>query len=152
MTSDELREEVGIELDAMTEIVAEAIRLYKDIGDNTPNLREKTAAGAFLAHFYNGVENILKRICYFYNKPLPEGANWHISLFKRFCKPSENPLPVIFDERLAEKISPFRSFRHIFFHCYGFQLDWEVMKEGIRELENILSDFKSAVSSFLQFL
>jgi len=48
----------------MTEIVAEAIRLYKDIGDNTPNLREKTAAGAFLAHFYNGVENILKRICY----------------------------------------------------------------------------------------
>jgi hypothetical protein len=38
-----------------------------------PTVREQTAAAAFLAQFYNGIENILKRISIFYEVPLPTG-------------------------------------------------------------------------------
>ncbi|OQY57638.1 MAG: hypothetical protein B6245_16025 [Desulfobacteraceae bacterium 4572_88] len=34
-------------------------------------MREKIAAWAFLAHFYKGIEKILKRISRFYAVPLP---------------------------------------------------------------------------------
>jgi len=34
-------------------------------------LRDKTAAAAFLAQFYSGIENILKRISRFYHVNLP---------------------------------------------------------------------------------
>ncbi|MEW6607670.1 MAG: hypothetical protein AB1414_09505 [bacterium] len=77
-----------------------------------PTVREKTAAGAFLAQFYGGIENILKRISHFYSIPLPTGSNWHTDLFKRFCAPSYVPLPVLFDDSLSLAFAPFRKFRH----------------------------------------
>jgi hypothetical protein len=36
--------------------------LQGDVASREPTVREKTAAAAFLAQFYNGVEIILKRI------------------------------------------------------------------------------------------
>ena len=62
MTSEELREEIGIELDSMEATVNEALSLYHDLANNEPTIREKTAAAAFIAQFYGRIENILKRI------------------------------------------------------------------------------------------
>lgn len=149
MTHEELREEIEIELDSVAEMVREVVQLYRDVAEDSPSIREKTAAGAFLAHFYNGIENILKRISRFYAVPLPQGANWHVALFRQFCE-SEGPLPVLFDETLAAKLGPFRNFRHLFFHTYGFQLDWERMRSGVGQIEEIFQDFKNAVLSFLE--
>jgi len=151
MTSDELREEIEIELESMAEMVRESVQLCRDVGDGTPTMREKTAAGGFLAHFYNGVENILRRISRFYAVPLPEGGNWHVRLFRQFCEP-DGHLPLLFDETLAAKIGPFRSFRHMFFHTYGFQLDWQRMRTGIGQIEDIFWDFRNVVLLFLESL
>ena len=62
MHLDELREEIEIELDLMKDTVNELVSLKKDVMGKSPTVREKTAAGAFLAQFYGGVENVLKRI------------------------------------------------------------------------------------------
>ena len=42
--------------------VDELMALQRDIAHRKPTTREKTAAAAFLAQFYNGLENIIKRI------------------------------------------------------------------------------------------
>jgi hypothetical protein len=152
MTNTELREEIEIELDSLQTIVTELSQLDQDIGDHRPTLREKTAAGAFLAQFYTGIENILKRICTFYAMPLPEGTQWHITLFKYFCEPARPPLPILFDDDFATRLSSFRNFRHAFFHAYGFQLDWERMRPGIAEIERIFQRFHQILLSFLQSL
>jgi hypothetical protein len=126
MTVEELREEIDLELELIGVSVTEAVAIYKDLVDREPTIRDKTAAAAFMAQFYGGLENILKRIHRFYDVPLPVGDSWHIEIFKRFCHPAHTSLPLLFDEQMALDLAPFRAFRHVVYHSYGFQLDGEV--------------------------
>lgn len=150
MTIEELKEELSIELESMDVVVRELLSLIKDISDREPTIREKTAAAGFLAQFYNGVENILKRISRFYEIPLPAGDTWHIELFRRFCSPPFTPLPLLFGDDLALAISPFRKFRHVVHHGYGFQIDWSRIKEGISQIEDIFIRIKSTLSDYFK--
>ncbi|MCX7965284.1 MAG: hypothetical protein N2596_01465 [Syntrophorhabdaceae bacterium] len=152
MTPDELRYEIELEYDYLDQIVKELSQLLEDIGDRQPTVREKTAAAAFLAQFYNGVENILKRICHYYKIPLPTGDSWHIELFKRFCVPPYGPLPLLFNSDLAPDMATLRKFRHVVHHGYGFQLDWERLKEGMINIEEVFRRFKMSCNNFLNNL
>lgn len=150
MTADELREEINIEMELIENILEELSVLHNDVTNREPTTREKTAAAAFLAQFYGGVENILKRISKFQCVPLPAGDTWHLDLFKRFCIPPYSGLPELFDKSLEADISPFRQFRHVVYHSYGFQLEWERMKEGIEKVEEIFVRFKTNLLKYLQ--
>jgi len=147
---EELREEIAVELEALEATVNELMALQQDVVGREPTVREKTAAAAFLAQFYNGVENILKRISSYYDVSLPTGETWHIDLFKRFCTPTYPPLPALFDESLAVALSPYRRFRHVAFHSYGFDLDWSRMGEGVARVQDVFLQIKVSLSNFLQ--
>lgn len=150
MNSKELQEELLIELELIEATIAELLSLERDVSEREPTKREKTAASAFMAQFYSGIENILKRISRFHNISLPLGDAWHIDLFKRFCEPSYNSLPALFDETLALSMAPFRKFRHVVYHGYGFQLDWERMKGGMENIEEIYKQFKNKLMRYMQ--
>jgi hypothetical protein len=152
MTLAELREEISIELEMMRGTVQEVVSLLNDLAGGEPTVREKTAAAAFLAQFYGGIENILKRIHHYHGIQMPVGDSWHTNVFKRFCSPSYSPFPVLFDAELAANLSPFRKFRHVVHHGYGFQLDWERMKEGMGMVENVFSRFTISVTDYLSKL
>ena len=115
-------------------------------------MREQTAAAAFLAQFYNGVENILKRLSHYHNVPLPTGETWHVDLFQRFCSPPHPPLPALFDTSLAAALAPYRRFRHVAFHSYGFQLEWSRIAEGVTRLDNVFSQIKAKLDDYLQMI
>ena len=91
----------------------------------------RAAAGTYLMNFYNGIENMLKRIHKLMDVNLPKGENWHTELFARFCPPGFENLPILFDPVLENELTQYRKFRHLFIHGYGFQLEWEFMKEGV---------------------
>jgi hypothetical protein len=148
MTLAELCEEISVELEMMESTVQEAVSLLNDLAGREPTVREKTAAAAFLAQFYGGVENILKRVHRYHGIPMPTGDSWHIDIFKRFCNPSYPPFPVLFDESLADDLSPFRKFRHVVYHGYGFQFDWERMKEGLAMVKIVYPRFASSVADY----
>ena len=152
MKAGELYEEISIELDLMETSVSEAISLRNDLAGQEPSIREKTAAAAFLAQFYGGIENILKRIHRYHGIPTPTGDSWHIEIFKRFCKPGHSHLPVLFDDSLSGSLAPFRKFRHVVYHGYGFQLDWERMRDGLESLEDVHSRLKLAMTDYLSSL
>lgn len=152
MKPEELGEEVAIELDALETTVNELLALQRDVADREPTTREKTAAAAFLAQFYNGIENVLKRISLYHGVPLPTGETWHVDLFQRFCLPSYSGLPVLLDEDLADDLAPYRRFRHVVFHGYGFQLDWSRMAEGVERVQGVFSRFKASLSAHLTTL
>ena len=149
MTPADLREEVAIELDAMELVVEELLALQQDVVERGATVREKTAAAAFLAQFYNGLENILKRISRFHQVPLPTGETWHVELFQRFTPPSYPELPPLFDTTLATTLAPYRRFRHVAFHSYGFQLDWERMAAGIEQIEDVFTQIKRSLFTYL---
>jgi hypothetical protein len=132
----------------MSQVVHDLVALKQDLANQEPTVREKTAAAAFLAQFYNGVENILKRIHHNFGVPLPQGNTWHVELFQRFCPPGHKPLPILFQEPFASNLAPYRRFRHVVFHGYGFQLDWHRMVEGIETIQPVFDEFKIAISKF----
>ena len=150
MSVNKLLEEIDIELELIESILREVASLQADTSGRKPSVREKTATAAFLAQFYGGIENILKRISRFHNIPIPTGDTWHIDLFKRFASPGYKSLPVLFDESLAADMAPFRKFRHVVYHGYGFQLDWDRMQEGIARVEDVYSRFKARLFDYLQ--
>lgn len=152
MKPEELRKEIDIELELLESALKEIAALRNDVDGREPTVREKTAAGAFLAQFYGGIENILKRVCHFHVIAVPVGDAWHIDLFKRFCKPGYSHLPVLFDESLASDMAAFRKFRHVIYHGYGFQLDWSRMKEGIEAVEDVYLRFKARLLEYMQTL
>lgn len=148
-----LREEISIELEMMGTIVTEAVSLLNDIADGQePSIREKTAAAAFLAQFYSGIENILKRIHRYHQIPLPFGDSWHIEIFRRFCGAGYPPFPVLFDESLAADLAPFRKFRHVVYYGYGFQFDWSRMKDGLSVVEGVYLRFTAAITEYISKL
>lgn len=150
MKASTLREEISIELELIESTLRELSSLRNDVVKREPTVREKTAAAAFLAQFYGGIENILKRICHFHAVAIPTGDTWHIDLFKRFCEPGYKPLPGLFNESLSSAIAPFRKFRHVVYHGYGFQLDWDRMQEGMASVDNVYAQFKVRLLEYLQ--
>jgi hypothetical protein len=145
----ELREEIALELDALRATVSELDALQQDLAERVPTVREKAAAAAFLAQFYNGSENILKRISRYHDVPLPTGETWHTDLFQRFCSPPHPDLPLLFDDALAADLAPYRRFRHVAFHSYGFQLDWGRMAEGAANAENVFERLEQRLTGYL---
>ncbi len=151
MKAEDLRLEIAIELEAISKVVAELSALQSDLEaeQREPTVREKTAAAAFLAEFYSGIENILKRICVYNNRSLPTGDTWHIELFQFFCSPPQPPLPALFDDELAAELKSFRKFRHVFFHGYGFYMDWDRMQHGVATVEHLLGMLKAKLDEYL---
>jgi hypothetical protein len=152
MRLEELQEEIAIELELMDATVQELLALQRDATERKLAVRERTAAAAFLAQFYNGVENIFKRISRFHDVPLPTGATWHVDLFKQYSSPPQEPLPALLDGSLASALAPFRKFRHVVHHGYGFQLEWNRMAEGVACVEEVFLRFKSSVLDYLRTL
>lgn len=149
LTRDELKTQVHRELERLERVVRELQALYKDVGEGPATLREKAAAGALLASFYMGVENILKRISRYYEMDLPSSERWHVELFERFTEPAAGPLPVLFDASLVPQMDAFRRFRHVVHHGYEFDLEWDRMQRGLQQAAPTLSAFRSRVEDVL---
>jgi len=152
MKPEALREEVAIETERLAATICELTALGHDLAGREPTLREKAAAAVFLAQFYTGIENILKRICHFHNVPLPGGETWHIELFKLFCAPVYAPLPELFDTPLATALAPFRKFRHVVYHGYAVELDWLRMREGMMRAAEVWTRFQARLAEYLDTL
>jgi hypothetical protein len=79
VTAGELKAEIGIEFDSLQQVVNEIETLREDVAGREPTVREKTAAAAFLAQFYSGIENILKRLTSLVNTPRHPVSSWQQS-------------------------------------------------------------------------
>jgi hypothetical protein len=50
---------------------------------------------------------------------------------------------------MAAAFSPYRKFRHVVYHGYGFQLDWDRMAEGVAGAEGLYRRFRERLKVFL---
>ena len=150
MNPNDLREEIAIELEAMKQTLDELTALLHDVTGRQATTRELAAAGLFLANLYNAVENILKRICKYHSVDIPAGPNWHMELARSFSDPPNQALPTLLNEKLARDLAPYRQFRHVVHHGYGFQLKWQDMLPGINGAKDVMSRFQKAVEAHLK--
>jgi hypothetical protein len=149
MKPNDLAQEIDIEFEAIQATIDQLASLRHDVGQQEPTVREMAAAGLFLANFYNGIENVLKRICRFREIELPTGSDSHLELAKLFCDPPGAGLPPLLDTQFADELAPYRQFRHVIHHGYGFRLRWTDMLPGVESAGTIFAKFKEAVERYL---
>lgn len=104
---------------------------------------ELSAAAAFLHNFYNGVENILKRIFKYKRFLLNHSDNWHKDMLNMALKKK------VIDKGLYEGLYDYLTFRHMFIHSYSFQIEWEKLKPLAVDLKSIYNILKKSIIDYL---
>ncbi len=143
----ELREDTLDEEKAIEETLE---RLHKIRGKFDPQAEDystEPAMGTYLMNFYNGIENILKRVSKEYYLTMPQGESWHKELLVLSFNPPEGKIP-IFNKDIVSRLHPYRNFRHRFISGYGFQLKGEKMLELTDNIGLLWSDIRKAISDF----
>lgn len=143
----ELKEDVLDEEKAIEETLERLSRVQVQFNSKPNKFLTEPAMGTYLMNFYNGIENILKRIIKEYYLIIPKGASRHKELLSLSYDPPTGKIAV-FDQNLVERLHPYRSFRHRFISGYGFQLKGEKMLELIESAKPLWIDIKKAISDF----
>jgi hypothetical protein len=152
MNAHELRFQIDTECSDIQQTLDDLKQIQDIITTRELTVFERSGVALMLSSFYNGVENILKRLCKYHDIPLPKTETWHLDLFKRFCEPPMKPLPRIFTKEQEEKWGKYRKFRHVVHHGYAFKLLWEYMMQGVIESEDLYSAFKAIIEEHLETL
>jgi len=113
----------------------------------TPTVDERSALAAVLHAFYNGVENIFKRVALALDGGIPRGLSSHSDLLASMSttKPDR---PALISESLSETLQEYLDFRHVFRQAYSFELRWEKMKHLVLGLNDVFQRFEQELSIF----
>ena len=149
MTRDRLREEIDIELENLTRCVNAVEELQRIATTREVTMYERAGAALILSQYYNGIENILKRICRASKSKMPTGENSHVELFELFVEERGAGFPVLFPPSIRQGYIELRRFRHYVHHGYAFQLEWERLTKGISTLRALFDEFRNRVENFL---
>ncbi len=144
----ELCEDVLDEEKAIEETLDRLLKVRSKFDPLREDYSIEPAMGTYLMNFYNGIENILKRIAKKYYMTMPGGANWHKELLVLSFNPPSGK-KAVFSQDIINRLHPYRNFRHRFVSGYGFQLKGEKMLELIDNIEPLWDDIKKALSEFL---
>lgn len=142
MTDQQLRDYCEAEFENIDKVMMELLSVVKVKGDEF-SIIELAAIGTFIHNFYNGVENILKRVLLYKQIEVKDTPTWHKDLLKTSF---ENG---IICADLYHHMSNYLSFRHFFVHAYGFSLNWEDMKPLVEGIDEALKRFKQEIYNFL---
>jgi hypothetical protein len=145
----ELREEVELELAMMREHLTAFAPALERSRQRAPDPIETAALGAMLHGFYNGVENIFKRIAVHCDGGPPRGEGWHSALLDRMTRPGPNR-PAAVSEPLAAELRKYLRFRHVFRYAYNVQLRWEEMAELVSACQGVLEQLEAEMDAFLK--
>ena len=104
---------------------------------------ELSAIATFLHNFYNGVENIFKRISKYKQFQLSPSETWHKDMLNMV---RDNK---VIDEKLYERLYDYLMFRHMFIHSYAFQLEWGKLKPLAVSLRDTYNIFKKSIMCYV---
>ncbi len=147
----ELKEDVLDEQKAIDATIERLLEIKENFHPQRQDYLTEPAMGTYLMNFYNGIENILKRISKEYYLIMPKGNSWHKELLVLSYSAPEGKI-AIFDQGMVERIVPYKDFRHRFVSGYGFQLKGEKMLELINDVGPLWDDIKRAISEFFNRL
>lgn len=143
--------EIKNEIELIDELLESHKLLVEKIKVSFPDQIERSAAATLLHSFYNGIENIFKRIANRIDGKIPTSEYWHQELLNQMGVETEKRNKVISSE-LLEKLNLYLGFRHFFRHAYAFQFKWDKMKDLIFEINDVYDQFKEEVDVFIKKL
>ena len=135
-----INEQIDAELENIERVMAE----LPESGSLSSLSSLELAGVATLTHnFYNGIENILKKLILYKNMDVPHSHSWHKDLVNIAL--SNN----IISSVTAKKLREYLGFRQFFNHSYSFDLDAERMTPLIKNISSTLTSFRNDISKIL---
>ena len=122
--------------------------LRQAVGQRDPDAVETMALGGMLHGFYNGVENLLKRVALHCDGGLPRGPAWHQRLLDSMGQPSAGR-PAVLSGPLLEELGTYLDFRHFFRQAYAFHVRWVKMAPLVSRCEEALKRLAAELSAYL---
>jgi hypothetical protein len=135
------------ELEMLRRLLSDHAPLLEELQHRPPTPWERSACGALLHAFYNGVENIFKNVAQSRDEAIPRTGDWHASLLERMSLAHEKTGMI--DGPLAERLKEYLRFRHFFRHAYVFDIRWEKMSPLLDDLETLRATFESQIRQSL---
>jgi hypothetical protein len=146
---DNLRKQVAVERQQLHRLLDAYRPLIERCAMSPPNDIELSALAAMLHSFYNGFENIFKRVATELDGGLPSGEFWHRKLMDSMAIPSGERDPVL-SEQFIEHLDDYLEFRHFFRHAYTFDLRWDRMKTLVLRCEETLQLLEGELDHFFE--
>lgn len=147
--SPELREEVELQLAMMRQDLERFAAARHEAASTPPDPVRLSALAAMLHSFYNGVENIFKRIAIHCDGGPPRGESSHAALLELVAK--EQPhRPAALSASLAGTLREYMRFRHVFRYAYNFQIRWKDMANLVAGCEIVLDQLEKELRAFLK--
>jgi hypothetical protein len=142
MTKTQFKEYCEVEFESLQKVISEIfIVVQRDKDDySTADL---AAISTFLHNFYNGVENLLKRVVIFRNIEVPKTPTWHKDLLNIALSTG------IIDSEIFAELLSYLSFRHFFIHSYVFKVSWDDLKPLVGSVEELSQRIQIAISNNL---
>lgn len=145
---DKLKAKLLFEISQINKLINDSQPLLNLCNQKVPDYIEMSAAALLLHSFYNGIENVLILIFKSYNEEVADEAKWHMGLLSKAFVSNANRKQ-IFKNELQESLEEYLKFRHFIRHAYGFQLEWPVMEELVKKIENVWSNIKEDLNNFV---
>ena len=134
-----LRDEIDIDVENINRIFAEMPN-YKTL--HQLSTLELAGVATFLHNFYNGTENIIKRILIDKGLVIPQGSSWHKELLN--LAEAEG----IISNQLKVQLGEFLAFRHFFCHAYAIDLYAERMEPLVKMASKLFEAFRIEISEY----
>jgi len=141
MTKQRLKEYCDAEFENIDTVLYQLNEVLKP--EAGYSIADLAAIATFIHNFYNGVENILKRISSYRRIERRDTPTWHKDILKAAAD-----IGIISDD-LYNTLSNYLSFRHFFVHSYSFTLRWEELKPLVNDIEKTSDNFKKATYIFI---
>ena len=146
--SRELGEEIELELSSLHELVDRYGHLLTGQASSPPGEERVLALAKILDCFYEGIENILKRIAVHVDGGSPAGSKWHADLLEAMAAPTLRR-PAVISADLQKQLRRYLQFRHFSRHAYAFHLSWERMARLVHSCIAVLDMFEKELYQFL---
>jgi len=147
-----LQSEINEEISFLDELCKELEVLRPRLRKGKVSVLDLRAAGSILHDFYNGVENIFRRIAQELNGGLPAGEEWHKQLLTDMALSIKDTRPPVISSKLKQELYKYLGFRHVFRNIYGFSLEEERIKALVEQLPSVLLKLKQEISIFQEYL
>ena len=149
---DKLLFEIETEIQFLDETVAQISEILLLTVNREPNKIEIAASSQFVSQFYNGLENILKRIARFNSFALSSSESWHIDLLNLFYSKSDSSKIKLFDTSQYEVLSSYRKIRHIVRQGYNFNIDWKKLRIALENVSDFYEIYKAIITNYISGL
>lgn len=149
--SHDLRKELTTDREQLHLLLRTHQELLRRCRNQEPTVDELAALAAILHAFYNGIENLFKRIAVALDGGSPRSQVWHSALLDSM-KCARVTRPAVITEDLGESLHEYLNFRHVFRHAYSFELRWVRMKHLVHASADTLERLEAELDQFLGLL